>query len=151
MKKAIIVLLTFFVLFFGTVIFFCVYNFDKIHFGDELLMYSDPKAEGYPVTLSYKEESYDVAGYWKTELYRIIIRGQGTRKRHMFPVKCNAEPYVLTFGKEYRISVFPCEDDEGTVYYLYEDCKKKKKKHYTVSDMKTWEHLTELAFGKEAE
>jgi len=151
MKKAIVVLLTFFVLFFGAIIFFCVYNFDKIHFGDELLMYSDPKAEGYPVTVSYEEESYDVTGYWKTELYRIMIRGQGTRKRRLFPVKCTEEPYVLTFGEEYRISVYPCGDEEGTVYYLYENRKKNNKKYYTVSNMKTWEHLTDLVFGKETE
>ena len=151
MKKAIIILLTFFVLFFGSIVFFCVYNYDKIHFGDELLMYSDAKAEGYPVIFSYQGEEAQVNGAWKTELYRIIIRGQGTRKRHLFRIKCEAEPYVFTFGEEYRISVYPCNDGEGTVYYLYEDLEKKNKKHYTVSNMKTWEHLTELIFGKENE
>jgi len=151
MKKALIILISFFVLFIGSIIFFCVYNYDKIHFGDELLMYSDAKAEGYPVTFTYREESATVNGYWKTELYRIIIRGQGTRKRHLFRVKCETEPYVFTFGEEYRISVYPCNDGDDTVYYLYEDLKKKNKKHYTVSNMKTWEHLTELIFGKENE
>lgn len=150
MKKAVIILLTFFVLFFGSIIFFCVYNYDKIHFGDELLMYSDAKAEGYPVSFSYEGEETQVTGYWKTELYRIIIRGQGTRKRHLFRVKCAEEPYVITFGTEYRISVYPCDGmEDGTVYYLYEDLEKGKKKHYTVSDMKTWEHLTKLVFGEE--
>lgn len=151
MKKAVVIMVTFFTLFIGTVVFFCVYNFDKIHFGDELLMYSDAKAKGYPVEFSYLNENFEVEGYWKTELYRIIIRGQGTRKRHLFRVKCSAEPYVISFGEEYRISVYPYGDEDGTVYYLYEDLKKKKKKHYTVSGMKTWEHLTELVFGKETE
>lgn len=151
MKKAILVMVIFFTLFIGAVVFFCVYNFDKIHFGDELLMYSDAKAKDYPVEFSYQGKSVEVEGYWKTELYRIIIRGQGTRKRHLFRVKCNAEPYVIAFGEEYRISVYPCDDEEGAVYYLYEDLRKNKKKHYTVSNMKTWEHLTELVFGKETE
>lgn len=151
MKKTIIILLSFFVLFFGSIIFFCVYNYDKIHFGDELLMYSDAKADGYPVTFSYQGEDVQVNGAWKTELYRIIIRGQGTRKRHMFRVKCDAEPYVISFGEEYRISVYPCDGEDDTVYYLYENLKKNKKKHYTVSNMKTWKHLTELVFGKEIE
>jgi len=151
MKKAIIIMVTFFVLFIGAVVFFCVYNFDKIHFGDELLMYSDAKAKGYPVEFAYHGETAEVEGYGKTELYRIIIRGQGTRKRHLFRVKCSAEPYVITFGEEYRISVYPCDGAEDTVYYLYENLKKNKKKHYTVSSMKTWEHLTDLAFGKESE
>lgn len=152
MKKAILVLLTFFVLFFGTIVFFCVYNYDKIHFGDELLMYSDAKAEGYPVTFSCGEDTAEVSGYWKTELYRIIIRGQGTRKRLMFRVKCTEAPYVFTFGDEYRISVYPCEgEDDDTVYYLYEDLRRGKKKHYTVSKMKTWTHLTELIYGDESE
>lgn len=151
MKKAIIIMLTFFVLFIGSIVFFCVYNYDKIHFGDELLMYSDAKAKGYPVELSYQGESVAVEGYWKTELYRVIIRGQGTRKRHLFRIKCSAEPYVITFGEEYRILVYPCKEENDTVYYLYENLKKKSRKHYTVSNMKTWEHLTELVFGKENE
>lgn len=151
MKKALIILISFFVIFIGSIIFFCVYNYDKIHFGDELLMYSDAKAEGYPVMFTYGEESTTVNGYWKTELYRIIIRGQGTRKRHLFRVKCEAEPYVFTFGEEYRISVYPCSEGNDTVYYLYENLTKRNKKHYTVSNMKTWEHLTELIFGKENE
>ena len=149
MKKTIIVLLAFFVLFFGAVIFFCVYNYDKIHFGDELLMYSDHKAEGYPVTISYEEENYDITGYEKTELYRIIIRGQGTRKRHLFPVKCSAEPYVITFGEEYRISVYQSDDGTDTAYYRYENLKRHSKKHYTVSNMKTWDHLTAFLFDEE--
>lgn len=151
MKKAIIIMLTFFVLFIGSIVFFCVYNYDKIHFGDELLMYSDAKAKGYPVELSYQGESVAVEGYRKTELYRVIIRGQGTRKRHLFRIKCSAEPYVITFGEEYRILVYPCKEENDTVYYLYENLKKKSRKHYTVSNMKTWEHLTELVFGKENE
>lgn len=151
MKKAIIIMLTFFVLFIGSIVFFCVYNYDKIHFGDELLMYSDAKAKGYPVELSYQGESVAVEGYRKTELYRVIIRGQGTRKRHLFRIKCSAEPYVITFGEEYRILVYPYKEENDTVYYLYENLKKKSRKHYTVSNMKTWEHLTELVFGKENE
>lgn len=143
-KTAIIFISSFFVLLLGTIIFFCVINYDKLHFGDELIMYSDAKAEGYPVLVEYQGVHMEILGYDKTELYRILLRGQGTRKRHFFPKKSSEAPIVITYGEEYRITVYPLLQEKDSVLYVYETQGKRGKKYYSVTDMKTWEHLVTL-------
>lgn len=141
MKRILIVAGGCFVILIGAIVFFCSYNFDKINFGKELLMYSDAGNQENKVFIIYNGDTTEITGYNRTSLYQTLLRGQSTRKRCYIAKKESLQELELLFGDEVSVIVKRLSEEHDEVFIIYRNLIKKRTKYYTVDSVKTWDNL----------
>ncbi len=144
MKKIIALLVLVLGIFVGAIVFFSVYQYDKVNFGKELMMYSDSTADEYNVILDYKGESCQLQGAEKAKVYQVLIRGSSIRKRVLFDHDYDLKSMTFTFGDTAKITVAQMSEENDEVFIRYEKLSSGRTKYYTLAGLDVWKNLCDI-------
>ena len=134
----------------GTIVFFSSYSYDRITFGDDLLVYENVESMSILVTSEYEGRKNFIIPQNRSTLVEAIIRGGGTRKKVSSAYEGNGDRITVSFEDRIRITVVddPERGHSQTVagandlaYITYENLTEGTERYYTLEGFATFKNV----------
>lgn len=130
------------------------YNYDKIHFAEDLIPYTDVShPEMNKAIVEYDGETYELIGWDVANLYRVINRGDSSRKKLLFHKNYDTKKMKITFEGAATIICQPTsyKEFEDKVYIKYVNEINHTTHYYEIEGLRMFPSLLEIIQPEEVD
>lgn len=143
MKKVIILVTSAIVIGVGLIIYLLSYQYDKVHFGEDFLVYADSSTMWVPMTVECDGKTTLIAPDNRYNIYDIIVRGTGVRKKHLFETTTKGRTMTVRFSDTVTFTLYDDPEEHDRVYFTYDN--NGSRKYYSVDGLAMFDNMLAAA------
>lgn len=143
-RKAIFISISFLVVF-GVILFAAEQRYDRKHFCDELIPYTDAENDkSSRVYMDYDKSTFHISPEEVAGIYKTLVRGKSDRRRLYLKPDRGDNSIKIRFGSEVKIIVTLIDEETEACYISYTKVEDRRTKYYYLEGYDTFEWLLRI-------